>query len=179
MIRHLRWAATGIVCLVGYVAPAAAQSLHAAMAQATAEGPGASVGTIAITQTASGASFALGLRGLPPGPHGFHVHENGQCGPTMLNGTRIPAGAAGSHLDPEHTAQHAGPEGAGHLGDLPLVMVAADGTATGTLTAPHIKDIAALKGRALVIHVGGDNYADQPLPLGGGGARLACGVIGE
>ena len=52
-------------------------------------------------------------------------------------------------------------------------------SATATLTAPHIKDIAALKGRALVIHVGGDNYADQPLPLGGGGARLACGVIGE
>ncbi|MBV8452160.1 MAG: superoxide dismutase, partial [Deltaproteobacteria bacterium] len=26
-------------------------------------------------------------------------------------------------------------------------------------------------------HAGGDNYSDTPLPLGGGGARLACGVI--
>jgi Cu-Zn family superoxide dismutase len=29
-----------------------------------------------------------------------------------------------------------------------------------------------------MIHVGGDNHADHPAPLGGGGARLACGVIG-
>lgn len=28
-----------------------------------------------------------------------------------------------------------------------------------------------------MIHAGGDNYADQPAPLGGGGPRLACGVI--
>jgi putative ABC transport system substrate-binding protein len=26
------------------------------------------------------------------------------------------------------------------------------------------------------IHAGGDNYSDQPAPLGGGGARIACGV---
>ena len=30
---------------------------------------------------------------------------------------------------------------------------------------------------ALMIHVGGDNMSDQPKPLGGGGARYACGVI--
>ena len=28
-----------------------------------------------------------------------------------------------------------------------------------------------------MIHAGGDNYSDQPQPLGGGGARIACGVI--
>jgi hypothetical protein len=28
-----------------------------------------------------------------------------------------------------------------------------------------------------MIHEGGDNYADAPKPLGGGGARIACGVI--
>jgi len=37
--------------------------------------------------------------------------------------------------------------------------------------------MADLKGRALMIHTGGDNYADQPAPLGGGGVRWACGVI--
>ena len=30
-----------------------------------------------------------------------------------------------------------------------------------------------------MIHVGGDNYSDMPLPLGGGGARIACGVIAQ
>jgi len=27
-----------------------------------------------------------------------------------------------------------------------------------------------------MIHAGGDNYSDQPEPLGGGGGRIACGV---
>ena len=30
---------------------------------------------------------------------------------------------------------------------------------------------------ALMIHVGGDNFHDHPAALGGGGARMACGVI--
>jgi Cu-Zn family superoxide dismutase len=88
-----------------------------------------------------------------------------------------PAGAAGGHLDPAMTGKHEGPEGLGHLGDLPLVTVAADGSVSGTAVAPRIKDVSALKGRALMIHAGGDNYSDAPAPLGGGGARLACGVV--
>ncbi|HPY41396.1 MAG TPA: superoxide dismutase [Cu-Zn] SodC2, partial [Thiolinea sp.] len=28
-----------------------------------------------------------------------------------------------------------------------------------------------------MIHMGGDNHADHPAPLGGGGARMVCGVI--
>ena len=28
-----------------------------------------------------------------------------------------------------------------------------------------------------MIHAGGDNYSDEPQPLGGGGGRIACGVI--
>ena len=39
------------------------------------------------------------------------------------------------------------------------------------------QSFAALRGKAIMIHVGGDNYSDQPAPLGGGGARLACGVL--
>jgi Cu-Zn family superoxide dismutase len=42
--------------------------------------------------------------------------------------------------------------------------------------APNLK-LADVKGRAIMIHAGGDNYSDQPAPLGGGGARIACGVI--
>jgi len=43
--------------------------------------------------------------------------------------------------------------------------------------APRLKRLEELKGHALMVHAGGDNYADQPKPLGGGGARVACGVI--
>jgi len=67
--------------------------------------------------------------------------------------------------------------GGGHGGDLPVLTVDQSGAAQETLTAPAIKDVQALKNRSLIIHAGGDNYSDQPKPLGGGGARIACGLI--
>ena len=81
-----------------------------------------------------------------------------------MNNVRIPGGAAGGHLDPDRANKHEGPAGAGHLGDLPVLEAAANGTATQTLTAPRIKDVATLKKRALIIHANGDNYSDQPTP---------------
>jgi superoxide dismutase, Cu-Zn family len=77
-----------------------------------------------------------------------------------------------------HGFAHLGPyNDKGHLGDLPGLVVNADGTATYQILAPRLKSLSELKQHALMIHVGGDNYADHPMPLGGGGARMACGVI--
>jgi Cu-Zn family superoxide dismutase len=156
---------------------ASAAELRVEMRQATGSGPGAPVGTVTISDSPSGLTFKTALKGLPPGPHGFHVHENGSCDPSTANGQPVPAGAAGGHLDPQHSGKHEGPEGSGHLGDLPVLQVGPDGTADQSLTAPHIKETAAVRGKTLIIHVGGDNYSDQPAPLGGGGARIACGII--
>ena len=63
------------------------------------------------------------------------------------------------------------------MGDLPLLVVNNEGNATTPVVAPRLKTIDEVKGKALMIHVGGDNMSDQPQPLGGGGARYACGVI--
>ena len=63
------------------------------------------------------------------------------------------------------------------MGDLPALIVTADGKAAQPLLAPKIKNLAELKGHALMIHAGGDNHSDHPAPLGGGAARFACGVI--
>jgi Cu-Zn family superoxide dismutase len=63
------------------------------------------------------------------------------------------------------------------MGDLPLLKADADGKITGSVVSPRLKSLDEVKGRALMIHVGGDNYSDEPKPLGGGGARFACGVI--
>jgi Cu-Zn family superoxide dismutase len=161
------------LCLAAGAAGAA--TVHADMALTK---DGASVGTIDVADSPSGAVFTVNLKGLPPGPHGFHVHQNGSCAAAPgKDGAMTPAGAAGGHLDPAMTGKHEGPEGMGHLGDLPLITVGADGTASASVLAPRIKDVSALKGRALMIHAGGDNYSDTPAPLGGGGARLACGVV--
>jgi Cu-Zn family superoxide dismutase len=108
----------------------------------------------------------------------MHLHVNGSCGPgPNPTGETIAAGAAGGHFDPARTGRHEGPHGGGHLGDLPILVVGADGKASATLTAPRLQDLEALRGRALIIHVGGDNFRDVPAPLGGGGGRLACGVL--
>ena len=78
-------------------------------------------------------------------------------------------------ISPANTGKHLGPLGEGHKGGLPALTVDADGKATQDVLAPHLK-VSDVKGHSIMIHVGGDNYSDQPAPLGGGGARIACGV---
>jgi len=85
--------------------------------------------------------------------------------------------AAGGHWDPLKTGKHAGPYADGHLGDLPAIYVGNDARAVYPVLAPRLKSLDALHGHALMIHAGGDNHDDHPAPLGGGGARIACGVI--
>jgi Cu-Zn family superoxide dismutase len=107
---------------------------------------------------------------------GFHIHENPSCAALEKDGKPVAGLGAGGHYDPTHSGKHAGPAGDGHAGDLPALSVAADGTATHTVIAPKLK-IADIIGRAIIIHAGSDNYSDNPQPLGGGGARIACGII--
>jgi len=141
------------------------------------QGDGAAVGMVRIVETPYGLAFYPDLKGLPPGQHGFHVHEKPSCAPAENNGVMTPAQAAGGHLDPAGTKKHGEPWGDGHLGDLPPLYVAADGSATSPVLGPRLK-LADVKNHALMVHAGGDNHSDHPAPLGGGGARVACGVIG-
>jgi superoxide dismutase, Cu-Zn family len=157
--------------------PASAADTVVTMKKLTPDGTGETLGTITLANASGGVTFKIDLHDLTPGPHGFHAHENGACGPTLSNGVSTPGGAAGGHFDPDRTGKHAGPAGSGHKGDLPVLEVAADGTARQTLAAPHVSNVDTLKGHALVVHVGGDNYSDSPAPLGGGGGRFACGVV--
>ena len=166
-----------LACLACAAGVSGAAELRAEIRQATPTGPGEVLGAVTISDSAGGAAVKAALKGLPPGAHGFHIHENGSCQPTAANGQPVPAGAAGGHFVPQKTGKHEGPDGSGHQGDLPVLQAAADGTVTQTLTAPRLKDVASLRGKAVMIHGGGDNYSDQPAPLGGGGARIACGVI--
>ncbi len=144
---------------------------------ATEHGPGTSLGVVQISESEYGLIFTPHLDGLPAGLHGFHIHGNPSCNPTVKDGVAVPAGAAGGHWDPEHTGRHEGPYGDGHLGDLPALVVGNDGHAEEPILAPRLKSVAEIRDKALMIHLGGDNYHDHPAPLGGGGARLACGVI--
>jgi len=134
-------------------------------------------GNVHIMMTEYGALFVAALNDVEPGVYGFHVHENGSCDAKEVDGKLTAGMAAGGHWDPDNTGQHRGPwSNEGHKGDLPALAIDADGTSYAVL-APRLQSLDELKGHALMIHEGGDNYSDSPAPLGGGGARMICGVI--
>ena|SRR3990167_1009311 len=138
--------------------------------ETTEQGQGTPAGSILISETPYGLLFTPQLINLSPGIHGFHIHEHPLCNQNGM--------AAGGHFDPKHTNKHLGPyNNKGHLGDLPALYVNADGTVTLPVLAPRIKRLAQIKNHALMVHAGGDNYADVPQKLGGGGSRMVCGVI--
>lgn len=126
------------------------------------------LGKVLVEDTDDGARFTPELSGLTPGEHGFHIHTNPDCSDSGKS--------AGGHYDPANTGRHEGPNGNGHLGDLPRLAVDATGDASVAVVAPRVH-VSDLEGRALIVHGGGDNYSDEPAALGGGGARVACGVV--
>ena len=162
------------VLLAATAAPlAAASQLTVPMHKVTADGIGDEIGTILVTETASGVSFKVNVSGITAGNHGFHVHEVGNCAPAMKDGKATAANAAGPHFDPDQKKSHRGPSGEGHKGDLPF-LTATDKGINSVVNASHLK-VADVAGRALMIHEGPDNYSDTP-ENGGGAARIACGV---
>jgi Cu-Zn family superoxide dismutase len=166
------------VLLTGLLAATAAVAQDATVAVNLIDekGVGEAIGTVRLSDSKYGLIVAPNLAKLAPGPHGFHVHENPNCGPKEQGGKMVAGLAAGGHYDPGKVGKHDGPYQEGHLGDLPVLWVAADGTAKTPVVSPRLK-LADARGRSLMIHAGGDNYADQPAALGGGGARVACGLI--
>ncbi len=133
---------------------------------------GMSMGSVMVSSyDDDGVVFTPNLSGFTPGIHGFHVHQNGDCSPAMKDGKKVLGGAAGGHFDPEGTGKHRAPwSEKGHEGDLPVLYVDENGKEL---------ELDDIEGRALMIHAGGDNYSDSPKKLGGGGDRVACGVIGK
>lgn len=125
------------------------------------------IGQVVFSDSPFGLLITPNLSNLPAGLHGFHLHQHPDCGDKGMH--------AGAHFDPSDSKTHQGPYGQGHLGDLPVLYVGADGKANTPTLAPRLKT-SDLTGLAVMIHAGGDNYSDTP-PLGGGGDRIACGAI--
>lgn len=172
MNRDVRWAVAALATAVAPALAATTVEMHAIDAQ----GIGEKIGAVTAEDGDKGLVLAVRLEGLQPGEHGFHVHENPTCEPAEEKGEPMAGLAAGGHYDPQGTGRHEGPFGNGHLGDLPAIHAGPDGNVDTKVIAPRL-ELADIQGRSLMVHRGGDNYADQPKPLGGGGARVACGVV--
>ena len=142
----------------------------------TDTGVGDPIGTIELKDSKEGLVLTPKLSHLAPGAHGIHVHQLPDCRAVEKDGQSVAGLAAGGHFDPAQSGKHLGPDGEGHKGDLPVLSVDDKGEATKPMTAPHLT-LADVENHAIIIHAGGDNYSDEPKPLGGGGPRIACGVV--
>jgi Cu-Zn family superoxide dismutase len=135
---------------------------------------GQDVGTISILETSGGALVKIKLKGLPPGPHGLAVHEFGKCEGdfSSAGGIHNPFGAKHGFFNEE------GPM----AGDLPNLIVPANGEVELELLTPHIAlapgsddSVFDADGSAIVIHEAPDDYLTEP--DGNAGPPIACGVL--
>jgi Cu-Zn family superoxide dismutase len=137
---------------------------------------GKAVGMAHFSAAADGVVLTVDVTGLPQGTHGIHLHTVGSCqAPDFAS--------AGSHWNPMKKMHGLeSPQGA-HMGDLPNLVVNADGKGTLKATikgATLGKDAMGLfdsDGTALVIHAAPDDNKTDP--SGSSGARIACGVVTE
>ena len=72
--------------LAGGSAAYAAKKVKVPMTLVDANGVGKSVGTITLQDSKDGVTISTDLKGLPPGEHGFHMHEKPSCDPADKDG---------------------------------------------------------------------------------------------
>jgi Cu-Zn family superoxide dismutase len=146
---------------------------------------GQRVAVVTLFHTSPGkVTVQVRARRVPPGFHGFHVHTIGICDPATG------FTSAGGHLNPTGAPHDE------HAGDLPVLLVSADGTAQATVATDRfsIDQLLDADGSAMVVHAAADNYANIPtryhshdanvfgpdpttLSAGDSGDRIACGKV--
>lgn len=133
-------------------------------------------GTVTFREADDAVVLRIALSGLPPGEHGFHIHEGSSCGP---DSTGTPGGAAGGHFNPLVT-EHGAPSDSRtdrHAGDLGNVVANEEGIVAGTVVDSllALSGPTSVIGHAVVVHAGADDLTSQP--SGDAGDRIACGVV--
>lgn len=128
-------------------------------------------GLVSFSQDGDKLRVSAEISGLTPGPHGFHVHDKGDC-------SAPDATSAGGHFNPGGKAHGSPEQPEHHAGDLPQLVADAAGVARFTVDSDALSigsGAANIVGRSVVVHAAADDFKSQP--AGNSGARIACGVI--
>jgi Cu-Zn family superoxide dismutase len=166
-----------MLCAVGLLAmtlPGAAQSPEKARATFI-DAKGQQIGRATLSETAGGVLIDVEISGLPPGEHGFHIHQTGKCEP---NTNFESAGGHFSLTDQTH-GYHS--DGDPHVGDMPNQFVGQDGKLRVHVINPSVTlddeggGLFDQDGSAIVVHANPDDYRSQP--SGQAGGRIACAVV--
>ncbi len=129
-------------------------------------------GTATFTELAGGGvKVIVDIAKAPPGTHGLHVHEKGDCSDPE-------AKSAGGHFNPT-SMPHAGPMDAQHhAGDLGNIEIKPDGTGHLEIESSMLTvkpGASSVVGRSVIFHEKADDLKSQP--TGDAGGRLGCGVV--
>jgi Cu-Zn family superoxide dismutase len=137
---------------------------------------GRTVGRAELAETSGGEAVRVRVwvSSLSPGEHGVHVHARGSCAPPDY-------ASAGAHFNPLGKAHGLDNPAGPHAGDLPNLVVGADGSSSLDVESDRLTFAAGRTAFvpdsiSLVVHAGRDDQRTDP--SGGSGARVACGVFG-
>lgn len=161
-----------LFCFVFAGSSAALAASATAHLEGTAQGSNLS-GKVEFEETAEGLKIQASVFNVPPGKHGFHIHEFGSCADSGK--------AAGGHFNPENA-----PHGLlakdgftrAHAGDLGNIEVSAEGG--GQLDEALISGLSLtsgkynVTGKAVILHAKEDDFGQ---PVGNAGDRIGCGII--
>jgi len=170
-MRHALGFAAVVLLIAGCATPAPSSPGPSAVADVAPTKGNNVKGKVFFTEQGKKVLVVANLSGLPPGDHGFHVHEKGDC--SSDDGM-----SAGGHFNP-FGKPHGNPASADrHVGDMPMVKADAAGNATLSVELDTMTvggSTADIIGKSVIVHKDADDFTTQP--TGNSGARLACGVI--
>ena len=170
----MKYVLAGVALVFAGCAICAAETAPKAAKAQLRDAQGQAVGTAKLRQVQSGVKISLVVIGIPAGTHAFHIHAVGKCDAAGFT-------TAVGHFNPEHKKHGLkNPEGS-HAGDMPNIVVGANGKGKATVTNSKVtlgqgeNSVFQEAGTAIVIHAKeDDNMTD---PAGNAGDRIACGVI--
>ncbi len=165
-----------MVLICGFaVAAAASNKSKPSVAKAVIGGTATNsiiIGAAKLVEEKGGVTIDAQVANVPPGKHGFHIHENGSCADEGK--------AAGGHFNPDAVMHGYMPKDGhkhSHLGDMGNVEIGSDGMGIVHVFLPKAslsKGKYNVMGRAIILHEKEDDFGQ---PTGNAGGRIACGVI--